>query len=80
MLNVNPKIPEQAASVVVRSNDMLRVTIGDGKYTVIQDASGKLFALRYGRPWRDCCGDGLIYALAAEVEELRERLADIEIL
>jgi hypothetical protein len=52
--------------------NLLEVTVYDGKYTVIQDSSGKLFALRYGQPWRDCVGDGLICALAHEVEKLRE--------
>lgn len=50
------------------------VTVENGKYTVKQDADGRLTALRYGEPWRDCCGDGLIYALAAEVESLRDLL------
>jgi hypothetical protein len=56
---------------------VLCVTVGDGKYTVKQDATGRLTALRYGEPWRDCCGDGLIYTLAAEVETLREELARV---
>lgn len=54
-------------------------------YTVIQDERGGLYALRRGEPWRDCCGDGLILALAQEIEELREerdklrdRIADLE--
>ncbi len=53
----------------------LCVSVYDGKYTVIQNASGAVRALRYGEEWRDCCGDGLILALAQEVEELREKLA-----
>lgn len=53
----------------------LNVTVGDGKYTVIQDATGRMSALRYGEMWRDCCGDGLIYTLAAEVQNLRDKLA-----
>lgn len=52
--------------------DVLNVTVESGKYTVKQDASGRLTALRYGNTWRDCTGDKLIYALAAEVESLRE--------
>jgi hypothetical protein len=50
----------------------LKVTVGDGKYTVLFDENDRLSALRYGEKWRDCCGDGLILALAYEVEELRE--------
>jgi hypothetical protein len=53
----------------------MRVTVYHGKYTVIQDPGGGLSALRYGEPWRDCTGDGLILALAQEVEELRETVA-----
>lgn len=49
----------------------LRVTVGNGKYTVISDGSGNLRALRYGEEWRDCTGDGLILALAHEVEAAR---------
>jgi hypothetical protein len=55
------------------SPDVLSVTVYDGKYTVRQDASGRLTALRYGQPWRDCVGDGLILALAQEVQNLRDR-------
>lgn len=53
-------------------NDQLNVTVGNGKYTVIQDSDGRLRALRYGEEWRDCCGDNLVHALACEVENLRE--------
>lgn len=52
----------------------LDVTVGDGKYTVQMNSDGRLVALRYGEEWRDCCGEGLIYQLAATVQELRERL------
>jgi hypothetical protein len=53
------------------------VTVGDGKYTVQHDASGRLVALRYGEPWRDCCGDGLIFTLAWELAECRAELARV---
>ena len=55
---------------------LLCVTVADGKYTVILDEYSGLRALRYGEEWRDCCGDGLIYTLAAEIEELREKLSN----
>ncbi len=54
-----------------QGKDMLRVSVHDGKYTVVQDSCGKLFTLRYDALWRDCDGDKLIYCLASEVEELR---------
>lgn len=52
--------------------DMLRVSTSDGKYTVVQDASGKQFALRYGEPWQNLVGNGLTLALAHDLEEARE--------
>lgn len=55
-----------------------RVTVYDGKYTVVIMPMGGLFALRYGEEWRDLTGDGLVLALAQEIEELRERLAKAE--
>ncbi len=58
---------------------MLSVTVGDGKYTVIQDETGNVKALRYVEKWRDCCGDGLILALAQEVEELRKQLEELKL-
>ncbi len=58
-------------------NDMLRVEVADGKYTVVQDKKGRLTCLRYNEPWRDCVGDNLIHALAAEVQELRDKLNQI---
>lgn len=61
-------------------NDDSSVTVCDGKYTV-KWGPNQLIALRYGKPWRDCCGDGLILALAQEVLELREKLArEVEVL
>jgi len=59
----------------VKSKDhLLCVTVRDGKYTVIQDKSGRLYAERYGEEWRDCAGDNLILALAQEVKNLRFEL------
>ena len=51
---------------------ILSVTVYDGKYTVILPANGGLKALRHGKEWRDLCGDGLVLALAQEVDKLRE--------
>jgi len=53
---------------------MLNVTVADGKYTVIQDNTGRTSAFRYGDEWRDLTGDGLVLALAQEVETLRAEL------
>jgi len=57
----------------MKKHDALVVGVLDGKYTVVQDNKGKIFALRYGEKWRDCCGDGLILALAQEIYELRQK-------
>ncbi len=54
----------------------LRVTVADGKYTVVFGADCRLHALRYGEEWRDCVGDGLILALAQEVRRLQKALSD----
>jgi len=67
--------PAPHASAPTPLSDELRVTTCDGKYTVVLPANGKLHALRYGQPWRDCIGDGLILSLAQEIETLNGRLA-----
>ena len=58
--------------------DQLNIEVDNGKYTVIQDQWGNLRAERYHLPWRDCCGDGLILALAQEVKMLRIQLTHIK--
>jgi hypothetical protein len=52
-------------------SDLLRVEVDGGKYAVVQDSAGRVFALRNGEPWRECVGDNLILALAQEVDRLR---------
>ena len=53
----------------------MSVDVCDGKYTVVMDADGKLFALRCGEPWRELVGDKMVYCLAAELEEARTEVA-----
>lgn len=53
--------------------DETRIEI-DNKYTVIHSNGTGLRAERYGQPWRDLTGDGLVLAMAQEIEELREKL------
>ncbi|MDA3808355.1 MAG: hypothetical protein PF440_10660 [Thiomicrorhabdus sp.] len=62
-----------------RDDIVLSVPVGNGKYTVQQDRKGMLSALRYGEPWRDCCGDGLILTLVQEVSGLRAKLKQADI-
>ena len=59
------------------SEQRLNVSVEDGKYTVIMEADCRMHALRYGEPWQDLTGNNLVYGLAAEVEALRARLAEI---
>lgn len=50
---------------------MIDVMVYDGKYRYVFDNDGAR-AYRHGDPWRDCCGDGLILALAQDLEEARQ--------
>lgn len=52
-----------------------RLDLCDGKYTVIYDGKGGLRALRHGEPWRDLCGDNLIYWMMARIRELEAEVA-----
>lgn len=52
---------------------MSKITIND-KYAVVHDNGMGLRAERYGEPWRDLTGDGLVLAMAQEIEDLRARL------
>jgi hypothetical protein len=45
----------------------------DNKYSLIFYKSGKFEALRYGQPWRDLTGDGLVLALVSELIELKHK-------
>jgi hypothetical protein len=56
-----------------RPDDLLDISVSEGKYRVIQRAAGGCFALRYGCEWRDTVGDNLILSLAYTVQELREK-------
>lgn len=49
------------------------IQVNNGKYTVVID-EGNLSALRYGEPWQDLCGNNLVYWLAVELQEAREKL------
>ena len=57
---------------------MVRIDLEGGKYSVIHNNGTELLALRYGEPWRNCCGDGLILALVQEIETLREQIATVK--
>lgn len=55
--------------------DEIRKQFEDGKYTLVRDSSGYMYALRHGEPWRDLTGDKLIGAMLSEIEELQAALA-----
>lgn len=48
-----------------------RIELDGGKYTVVHTNGTELRALRHGEPWRDMVGDGLVLAMAQEIEQLR---------
>lgn len=50
---------------------MAGVKVANGKYEVLHENGAGLRALRYGEPWRDLAGDGLVLALVQEIEELK---------
>jgi hypothetical protein len=54
------------------SDDLVKVTVSDGKYTFIQRADGSCVALRYGEPWRENIFDGLMLGMAHSIESLTE--------
>jgi hypothetical protein len=56
----------------------LQVSVSNGKYTVILKENGGTEALRHGEPWRDCCGDNLIYCLASELDEARQEVESLK--
>lgn len=51
----------------------------DGKYTVIFDeTTGRLSALRYGEPWRDLVGDGMVLAMLQRVDALQQEVGALQ--
>lgn len=56
---------------------LLDVAVDDGKYRYAQTRGGS-HVYRHGEPWRDVTGDGLICAMAGEIDALRERIMELE--
>ena len=52
----------------------LEITVGDGKYTVVQTPDGRLVCRRNGEPWRDLTGDKLVLCLAQELDAARAEI------
>ena len=59
------------------SDDLVRITVSDGKYTFVQRADGSCYALRYDEPWREEIFDGMALAMAHRIEELEAKLARV---
>lgn len=53
------------------------VEVGNGKYAVYMEKNGTLKALRYGEPWRDLCGDNLVYNLMVELIEAQDKIKEV---
>ncbi len=64
------------------TTDLLNITWDNGKYSLIQDATGKTSARRHGEPWP--AGDELVFgcnyilSLGQALEAARERIAELE--
>ena len=64
------------------TNDLLNITWDNGKYSLIQDATGKTSARRHGEPWP--AGDDLVFgcnyilSLGQALEAARERVQELE--
>ncbi|MCA1807133.1 MAG: hypothetical protein LC687_04700, partial [Actinobacteria bacterium] len=55
-----------------------KLDVAGGKYTYVRYENGLQDALRHGEPWRDLCGDKFVGALASELHEAKERIAELE--
>lgn len=65
---------DKAIKNIIKYSSEYYIEIADGKYTVYQEKTGGLKALRYGKPWRDCCGDNLIGNLMYELIDAKEKI------
>ncbi len=55
-----------------------KIVIADGKYTIHHENGTNLRCLRYGQHWRDLVGDGMVLAMAQEIESLRDELKELK--
>lgn len=56
---------------------MTRLELAGGKYVVLHDNGVGFRAERNGEPWRDLCGDKLVFSMAQEIERLREVASEV---
>lgn len=59
-------------------SDRWTVSVGEGKYAYVYDATAPVVVLRHGESWRDVTGDKFIYCLASELKDAREKIAELE--
>jgi hypothetical protein len=61
------------------SEELLRISVDGGKYTVIQPRHEQVRIERHGEPWMGpgFAGSNAVLALAYELEEAREKLAAV---
>ena len=62
--------------VKVNDDDLVKVTVSEGKYTFVQRKDGSCYALRHGEPWREDIYDGMTLAMAYRIEELEAKLKE----
>lgn len=55
----------------------IRIELDNGKYTYIFD-SKEHKALRHGEEWRNLAGDNLVLHMGFKIEELQDRIAELE--
>ena len=59
------------------TDDLVKVTVSEGKYTFGQRKDGSCYALRYGEPWREDIFDGLTLAMAHHIEVLEAAFSNL---
>lgn len=52
----------------------MNIKLDNGKYEFIVNNNGTMKCLRHGEEWRDLTGDGMVLAMAYEIERLRDEL------
>lgn len=61
--------------MIENKDDTIKLELQDGKYTIYHQNGENFRCLRYGKPWRNLVGDGMVLALVQEIERLNDLLA-----
>lgn len=79
MKGLGKQPPIATGRVPLSKQELFRVSVNDGKYTLIAYKDGGLEAFRYGEKWRDLTGDGLVFQLGCALNgRIAEALNDEE--